>query len=136
MIEGMSRPALPASIATLLVITGFVRGAEPAIDFSREIRPILSENCLACHGQDAGKRQADLRLDVRDMAVKAGAITPGDPAKSSLVQRIHSADAEEMMPPPDSNRRLTPEQKGLLERWIAQGAVYAAHWAYVAPQRP
>ena len=132
----MSRLALPASIAGILLFNVTVRAAEPAIDFNRDIRPLLAENCLACHGQDAGKRQADLRLDVRDVALKAGAIVPGDAAWSKLVQRIHTANAEEQMPPPDSNRRLSAEQKSLLERWIAGGAVYQEHWAYVAPRRP
>jgi hypothetical protein len=113
-----------------------VHAQSPPIDFNRDIRPILSENCFYCHGQDANKRQAELRLDQRDVAVKAGAIAPGDAAKSSLVARILSDDPEQMMPPPKSNRRLSPEQKKLLERWIAEGAVYQTHWAFVAPIRP
>jgi hypothetical protein len=125
----MSRLALPASIATLLAVSAVLRAAEPAIEFNCDIRPVLAENCLACHGQDAGKRQADLRLDVREQAVRAEAVVPGDAAKSKLVQRIHSANPEEVMPPPDSNRRLTAAQKSLLERWIAAGAVYQEHWA-------
>lgn len=107
-----------------------------SIDFNRDIRPILSENCFYCHGQDGNKRQADLRLDQRDAAIKSGAIAPGDIAKSSLIARIRSDDSEQMMPPPKSNRHLTPEQKNLLERWIADGATYQTHWAYVAPVRP
>ncbi|MBS0205944.1 MAG: PSD1 domain-containing protein [Planctomycetes bacterium] len=106
------------------------------LDFNRDIRPILSENCFYCHGQDGNKRQADLRLDQREAAVSAGAITPGDLAKSSLIARIHSNDPDQMMPPPKSNRRLTPEQKKTLEQWIASGAEYQPHWAFVAPRRP
>jgi hypothetical protein len=111
------------------------RGAE-RIDFNREIRPILSENCFYCHGQDANKRQADLELHVRQSAIDAGAITPHDAESSALVARIFADDPDEQMPPPKSNRRLSEEQKRLLKRWIEEGAVYQTHWAFVAPQRP
>lgn len=110
--------------------------APPALDFNRDIRPILAENCFYCHGQDANKRKADLRLDVRDAALSSGAIVPGDAAASRLVAHINSTDPDELMPPADSNRRLSAEQKQTLERWIAEGAAYATHWAFVAPQRP
>src|SRR3954463_6805786 len=92
----------------------------PALDFNRDIRPILAENCFFCHGQDANKRQAELRLDVRDGAIEAGAIVPKDPRSSELVWRINATDPKELMPPPKSNRRLTPEQKNRLERWIEE----------------
>ena len=111
-------------------------GVDKPIDFNRDIRPILSENCFYCHGQDANKRKADLRLDVREDAIKTGSITPGNLAKSELVTRIHSADASLLMPPPKSNRRLNAEQKKLLERWVQEGAVYNTHWAFVKPKRP
>lgn len=111
-------------------------GVDKPIDFNRDIRPILSENCFYCHGQDANKRKADLRLDVREDAIKTGSITPGNLAKSELVTRIHSADASLLMPPPKSNRRLNAEQKKLLERWVQEGAVYNTHWAFVKPNRP
>lgn len=111
--------------------------AEPLpLDFNRDIRPILSENCFYCHGQDANKRKADMRLDVRDEALACGAIVPRDPAASSLVARINSTDPDEQMPPADSNRRLSAEQKAVLERWISEGAAYATHWAFIAPERP
>jgi hypothetical protein len=106
------------------------------IHFNRDIRPILSENCFYCHGQDSNKRQADLRLDQRDAAVKSGAIVPGDVSKSSLLTRIHSEDPELLMPPAKSNRRLTAEQKQTLKQWIAEGANYEVHWAFAAPVRP
>ena len=106
------------------------------IVFNRDIRPILSENCFPCHGQDAGRRKADLRLDVRESAVEAGAIVPGDPTASALVERVMSEDDSERMPPPKSNRVLTKEQKELLTRWVAQGAKYQAHWAFIPPVRP
>ncbi len=108
----------------------------PALDFNRDIRPILAENCFYCHGQDANKRQADLRLDIRDAAIESGAIVPNEPRASELVTRINATNPKELMPPPKSNRRLTPEQKQRLERWIAEGAHYAPHWAFVAPRRP
>lgn len=108
----------------------------PALDFNRDIRPILAENCFYCHGQDANKRQADLRLDIRDAAIEAGAIVPNEPRASELVARINATNLRELMPPPKSNRRLSPEQKKRLERWIEEGAHYAPHWAFVAPRRP
>ncbi|RLS34532.1 MAG: DUF1549 domain-containing protein, partial [Planctomycetota bacterium] len=109
--------------------------AQQPLDFNRDIRPILSENCLYCHGQDPAKRQGELRLDDREAAIAAGAIVPEDAEGSSLLQRIHSENPDELMPPPKSNRRLSEEQKALLKRWIAEGAVYQKHWAFVTPQR-
>ena len=79
--------------------------APPEIDFNRDIRPILSENCFACHGRDAGQRKADLRLDVREVALELGAIEPGKVDESELVARISSDDPDEMMPPPKSRKR-------------------------------
>ncbi len=107
-------------------------------DFNRDIRPILSRNCFACHGHDEHDRQAGLRLDDRTAAtaeLESGlvAIVPGDPAASELVIRIRESDPDLVMPPADGNHALTPEQKDLLEAWIAAGAEYADHWAYVAP---
>jgi hypothetical protein len=106
------------------------------LDFNRDIRPILSENCFYCHGQDPAKREADLRLDVREAAVAAGAIVPGDPGASGILERVYSTDPDVLMPPPDSNRRLSDDQKKILGRWIREGAEYAPHWAFVAPARP
>jgi hypothetical protein len=120
-------------------VLGGPAGDNPAglsIDFNRDIRPVLAENCFYCHGQDPNKRQAELRLDVRDEAVEAGAIVPKDAKASELVKRINSDDPQKLMPPPKSNRRLSTAQKRLLEQWIGEGAVYAQHWAYVTPKRP
>ncbi len=103
------------------------------VSFNRDIRPLLSDNCFHCHGPDANHRQADLRLDIRDEAVAAGAIVPGEPAESLLVERLHETDPELVMPPPESHKKLTPKQKQLLARWIEQGAEYQPHWAYVPP---
>lgn len=137
-------PATARPLAVLLlfvaagaVTTRSIAAADAAkLDYNRDIRPILSENCFYCHGQDGNKRQADLRLDVREAAIAGGVVTPGDPAASSLLARIRSEDPAELMPPPKSNRRLSPEQKQLLERWIAEGADYQTHWAFVTPARP
>ena len=113
-----------------------IAAAPPEIDFNRDIRPILSENCFACHGRDATHRKADLRLDVRDSALEAGAIVPGDTEGSTLVERVMSAEPSERMPPPKSHRVLTADQKAMLKQWIAEGAKYQAHWAFVVPVRP
>ena len=126
---------LLAALMLSLAIAATARADAP-IEFNRDIRPILSENCLYCHGQDGNKRKADLRLDVRDVAIETGAIVPGNAGASVLLERIHSTDAEVLMPPPASNRRLSDEQKKLLERWIAAGAVYQPHWTFTAPLRP
>ena len=124
-------------VAMLTAAAAFAPAAEPvAIDFNRDIRSILAENCFYCHGQDGNKRQADLRLDDRAAAIAAGGIVPGDAGASTLLERINSTDPDVVMPPPDSNRRLTAEQKQLLDRWVREGAAYQPHWAFVAPGRP
>ncbi|MCU0879418.1 MAG: PSD1 and planctomycete cytochrome C domain-containing protein [Pirellulaceae bacterium] len=127
-----------AGFLALVVATGLAMSgqAEDRLQFNRDIRPILSDKCFYCHGQDANQRKADLRLDDRAAAIEAGAIVPRDTAASGLVERIHSDDADLVMPPPASNRQLSAEQKKLLERWIAEGAEYETHWAFVPPTRP
>ncbi|MFO0889408.1 MAG: PSD1 and planctomycete cytochrome C domain-containing protein [Isosphaeraceae bacterium] len=110
--------------------------SKPArVAFNRDIRPILSENCYACHGPDKNKRKARLRLDERASAVSSQAIVPGKPDESELLARILSDDADQVMPPPASHKSLTPSQKDLLRRWISEGAEYQAHWAYVPVQQ-
>ena len=111
-------------------------GEPRPLDFNRDIRPLLAENCFYCHGQDGQKREADLRLDDRAAALAAGAIVPGDAGASTLLERIHSTDPDVLMPPPTSNRRLAEEQKQLLDRWIKEGAEYKPHWAFTPPVRP
>lgn len=106
------------------------------IEFNRDIRPILSDNCFRCHGPDKGHRKAKLRLDDRSVAVEQGVIVPGKPDESELVARIFASDPEDRMPPADSHKQLTNAQKGLLKRWIAEGAEYQPHWAYLKPTRP
>ena len=127
----MLRPLLRSLLAALPL-------AAPASDisFNRDIRPILSENCFYCHGQDGNKRKADLRLDSRDAAIAKNAFIPGNPDDSELVKRLVSSDPDEIMPPPDSHRSLSDSQRALLRRWIAEGAPYEPHWAFVPPVRP
>ena len=105
-----------------------------APQFNRDIRPILTENCFACHGPDSNHRAADLRLDDRDAAIEFGAIEPGQPDASEMIARVLSDDAEQVMPPPDSHKTLSAEQKKLLTEWIRSGAEYQPHWAFVPPQ--
>ncbi|MDP1564059.1 MAG: PSD1 and planctomycete cytochrome C domain-containing protein [Pirellulaceae bacterium] len=112
-----------------------VPDAVAKVSFSRDIRPILSENCYACHGFDEGARQADLRLDLASGAHDS-VIKPGSLTESELWSRINSDDAEVKMPPPESPLALTAEQIGLLGRWIEEGAVYDEHWAFIPPIRP
>jgi hypothetical protein len=123
------------------VAQGAARAAEPPVDFSRQIRPILANNCLKCHGADPAERKANLRLDVRESALGAAesgehAIVPGKPEVSELIKRISSADADIHMPPPETKKTLTDAEKALLARWIAEGAKYQMHWAFIAPQSP
>jgi hypothetical protein len=124
-------------LVLLLAATSSVRAAEPPIpekiEFNRDVRPILSDNCFFCHGPDAGHRKADLRLDIREDALTAKAFVPGQPDASALVERIVSDDKLEVMPPPESNKSLTPRQKEILKRWVAQGATYQRHWSYEPP---
>ncbi|MBL9206097.1 MAG: DUF1549 domain-containing protein, partial [Opitutaceae bacterium] len=129
----------PLTVLILAVVLS-VRAAEPApLEFNRDIRPILSENCYYCHGQDANHREGKLRLDEFESATRDrggyAAITPGNPDDSELIQRLLSNDEEERMPPAKSNKHVTPEQIALLRRWIAEGAVYQKHWAFTSPRR-
>jgi hypothetical protein len=96
----------------------------------------LSDKCFFCHGPDPKHREADLRLDERDSALETEAIVPGKPAESKLVARIHSSDPDEAMPPPESHKKLSAKERGTLERWVAEGAEYAPHWAYRPLARP
>jgi hypothetical protein len=110
--------------------------AQPApVEFNRDIRPIMSDTCFRCHGPDKSSRIANLRLDLRDEAVKplkdgVIPIVPGDPDRSAIVQRIF-APAASRMPPQYAHKDLTDQQKDLIRRWVAEGAVYQGHWAYM-----
>ncbi len=115
------------------------RAAE-AIDFNRQILPILSDACFHCHGPDAATREAKLRLDQREglfrQREEVTVVTPGKPEGSELFLRITSKEEDEMMPPPKANRRLKAAEIELLKKWIASGAPWGTHWSYVPPQRP
>ena len=109
--------------------------AESKIDFSRDIRPILSNNCFFCHGPDEKHREADLRLDTKAGAFES-AVVPGNLKESALIERILATDADERMPPADSGKTLKPAEIELLKQWVKQGAEWQDHWAYVKPERP
>ena len=125
------------SIAPLCYCCRLANAAEASSpDFRFAIRPLLAKNCFACHGPDEQHRQADLRLDVREAAVDAGAIVPRYPDQSELVRRITSSDPDEQMPPQETGHKLSPEEIESLKQWIAAGAHYAPHWSYTRPERP
>jgi hypothetical protein len=132
---------LGSFFAATLAVTTARTPTPKAIDFNRDIRPILAENCLKCHGPDDEARKAKLRFDLQAEArkpAKSGniAIVPGAPEKSELISRITASDPDDLMPPPKTGKKLTPAQIQLLRAWISQGAPYAAHWSYVKPNRP
>lgn len=120
----------------LFVLSPAIAGPSPPISYGKDVRPILAENCFNCHGQDANRRKADLRLDTQDGQRAGSVVVPSKPDESELVRRILSADSKEVMPPPKSNRKLTIEHKEILRRWIAEGAKFEGHWAFIAPVRP
>ena len=122
------------ALAILCLAAPLARAADP-VEFNRDIRPILSDNCFYCHGNDASHRKAKLRLDIREEALKKEAFVPGNAEASELVKRLFLTDPEEIMPPPESHKKLTAEQKELLKRWVAEGAKYQNHWAYEAPAK-
>jgi hypothetical protein len=136
----MSRigPRATAALSLLAFLASPALAANPptpSIEYNRDVRPILSEHCFACHGPDSASRKADLRLDKREAAVEAEIIIPGNPDDSELVRRIDSTDRDEVMPPPKAKKELKPEQKEILRRWIASGAEYQPHWSLIAPKR-
>jgi hypothetical protein len=128
------------TFASLALTLGFALLAVPPlgasageVEFNRDIRPILRETCFRCHGPDSGSRKADLRLDKREDAIKAGALVPGKLDESELIARIMSDDPEEVMPPPAMKKPLDAAQKEMLKKWVASGAEYQPHWAFIAP---
>jgi hypothetical protein len=111
------------------------------VNFARDVRPILADNCFACHGPDDQKRKAKLRLDTREgaFAKREGGepvIVPGKPEESDLIDRVENDDPELLMPPKKSGKRLTAEQVAVLRRWVEQGATWSAHWAFEPPRKP
>jgi mono/diheme cytochrome c family protein len=143
--KGVGRHAMAAALVLALELG--VRGGAAAptdtVDFNRDVRRVLSENCFKCHGPDS-KVKADgkqgLRLDLAEsaLATRGGhaAVVPGHPEKSELIRRITTNDSDDQMPPPDSGKQLTAKDVAVLKRWIEQGATYSRHWSYMKPVRP
>jgi len=127
------------TLLTLALLPAVARAADRPIDFNRDVRPILSDKCFACHGPDANHREADLRLDVEKDAKAerdgSHAIVPGKPEESQLVARITATSAAKRMPPKKANKPLTAAEIDVLKQWVAEGAKWSAHWAYVPPRK-
>jgi hypothetical protein len=135
---GFSGVALGLMLATVMAAGDDFAGS---ISFSRQVLPILSDNCFACHGPDDQERMAGLRLDTEEGAKAVNeygesAVVPGDLAASVLIELITTNDPQNVMPPPRTGKKLTPEQVDILTRWVEQGAPYEQHWAFVPPERP
>ena len=128
------RPSVALALATSMAASA--GAADRPLEFNRDVRPILAEHCFACHGPDSAGRKADLRLDKREAAVKSGAIVPGDPVESEIIDRVNSAEADKVMPPPKAHKELSKAQKETLRQWVAEGAEYQQHWSLIAPTRP
>ena len=132
-----------AAAAGMGCIGNATAAEQEPLNFSRDIRPILSAKCFACHGPDSQDRDADYRMDTKEGAFAdlGGyfAIVPGKPEQSEIIKRITSDDDEELMPPPKHKNPLSEEEIALLQRWIAEGAPYTGHWAFepvVQPEPP
>jgi hypothetical protein len=130
-------------LATIFSAPAFARAGDPlprVVEFNRDVRPILSDTCFQCHGPDAKKRKAGLRLDTEEGAFAdlsdGKAFVPGKPAQSLAWKRISSPVARQQMPPAHAARQLSPREKAILHRWIEQGAKWQKHWAFLKPQRP
>jgi mono/diheme cytochrome c family protein len=129
------------TLSVLVSTSPGLRAAETKVDYNRDIRPILSDNCFACHGPDPKQRKAKLRLDTREgtlAELRGGghAVVPGKLDDSVLIERITADDPSMRMPPAKSRKRLSESQIDLLRRWVAQGAPFSAHWSFAAPKRP
>lgn len=136
--------SFPRSAFGILVLLAGrpVMAAAPAVpahpEFNRDVRPILADKCYQCHGPDKKARKAELRLDLRDEVIvpaESGEtpIVPGKPDESEVIKRVLTPDADELMPPADSHKSLTPQQKEILKRWVADGAKYQQHWSFEPP---
>jgi hypothetical protein len=127
-------PLLVTPLCFAILVPGALRAADaPPVRFSRDVLPILSENCFQCHGPDERARKGKLRLD--DRVGVLSVVKPGKSGASELVRRINAAIGDGRMPPAKANRSLTPGQKDLLKRWVEEGAVWSKHWAYEPPVR-
>ena len=124
----MSRLSLLLLVGLILSVpTARSADAVRKMDFARDVRPILADNCFQCHGPDSKARKADLRLDTKDGLVAA---------KKHVLERISSKDADEVMPPPKSGKKLTADQIATLKAWVEQGGAWSSHWAFTLPVRP
>ncbi len=135
------RPAFRAAVLLLSGVAASARLGAAAPDFNRDVRPILAENCLNCHGFDDKTRKAGLRLDVGEDAYRGGrsgtpAVVPGRPDESELMRRVLTDDPDDLMPPPETGARLTAAQVDVLRLWLADGGEYKPHWAFLTPTRP
>ncbi len=124
-------------LATQCLVTAWsVSAAAEQLTYNRDVRPILADKCFQCHGPDSAAREADLRLDQREVAIDMGAIVPGEPEESELIARVFADDPDLIMPPATAHKTLTPAEKEHLRRWITEGAAYQVHWSFIPPQRP
>jgi len=138
----MKRPTL--LLAAGCALWSHLRAADP-VEFNRDIRPVLADNCFHCHGPDPGTRKAGLRLDTeagffakrqtKDGHEEPPTIIKGQPDKSSLYLRLLSTDPDEVMPPPETHKKLKPEQVARIKAWIEQGAPWQPHWSLLPPDR-
>jgi hypothetical protein len=124
------------SVLCALALAPPANADEKRVDFARDVLPILSDKCFQCHGPDEKSRKADLRLDIKEEALKPPVVVPGKSAESELVKRLAPEDPDELMPPPKSNKKLSAAEIATLKAWIDQGAAWGQHWGFVKPVRP
>lgn len=125
------------ALSLLACTASALPAAEPKLEYNRDIRPIISENCFACHGPDSAARKGRLRLDLREDALDREAFEPGKPDESKFIQRMLLPDSDKAkMPPVASHKVMKPEQIAILKKWIAQGAEYQPHWSFIPPKKP
>ena len=127
--------------AVIFIAATAASGAETAVRFNRDVRPIFADNCFACHGPDSNKRKAGLRLDTKEgifekTAKREPAVVPGQLKQSELWSRITTTNVDDRMPPEDSHKELKPEQIAKIKEWITAGAPWQGHWAFIKPERP
>ena len=137
---GLRRHLVGAALGLGVSLVSGAAAKSGDIEYNRDVRPILAENCFPCHGTDSAARKAGLRLDsfaeaTMDRGSDPRAIVPGKPGQSEIIRRILD-EGDDIMPPESSHKVLTKEQKRILQRWVADGAKYQPHWAFVTPERP
>ena len=136
----INMPRFSPFLSTCFLFATAAMASAEEIDFARDIRQILSDNCYHCHGPDEGAREAELRLDTKEGLFRnldgTTVVAPGNVDASELIRRVVSNDSDERMPPADSNRSLTPKQIGLLTKWVENGAVWKGHWSFQPPVQP